>query len=86
MKQQGIEEVVQQFFKLLPQDINRSRQDMEKNIRAALTATFSKMHLITREEFDIQSELLSNTRAAMDELENKITALEKKLSGELGDS
>jgi len=79
IKQREIEDFVQQFFKLLPEDIDRSRQDIEKNIRAALTATFSKMNLVTREEFDIQSELLSNTRAAIEELGNKITALEKRL-------
>ena len=71
---------MQQFFRLLPEDINRSRQDIEKALRATLTATFTKMNLVTREEFDIQTELLSNTRAAMDELEKKITELEKTLS------
>ena len=80
MKQDQIEDFVQQFFKLLPEDINRSKKDIEKNIRAALTATFTKMNLVTREEFDIQTELLSNTRAALDELEGKITALENSLS------
>ena len=75
-----IEDFIQQFLRLLPKDLSRSREDFEKVVRASLNATFSRMNLVTREEFDIQSQLLSNTRAAMDELEKKITTLEKELS------
>ena len=75
-----IEDFIQQFLRLLPRDLSRSREDFEKVVRASLNATFSRMNLVTREEFDIQSQLLSNTRAAMDELEKKITSLEKELS------
>lgn len=80
IKPRELEDFVQQFLRFLPKDLSQSRQDFEKVVRAALTATFSRMNLVTREEFDIQAELLSNTRAAMDELEKKITALEKALS------
>ena len=80
-----IEDFIQQFLRLLPRDLSRSREDFEKVVRASLNATFSRMNLVTREEFDIQSQLLSNTRAAMDELEKKITSLEKALSEKQGD-
>ena len=74
------EEFVQQFLRLLPADLSRSREDFEKVVRASLNATFSRMNLVTREEFDVQAQLLGNTRAAMDELEKKIADLEKALS------
>ena len=80
-----IEDFIQQFLRLLPRDLSRSREDFEKVVRASLNATFSRMNLVTREEFDIQSQLLSNTRAAMDELEKKITSLEKELSEKQAD-
>ena len=80
-----IEDFIQQFLRLLPRDLSRSREDFEKVVRASLNATFSRMDLVTREEFDIQSQLLSNTRAAMDELEKKITSLEKALSEKQAD-
>lgn len=79
-KAREIEEFIQQFLRLLPADISRSRQDFEKVVRASLNATFARMNLVTREEFDVQAQLLSNTRAAMDDLEKKIAALEKALS------
>ena len=75
-----IEDFVQQFLRLLPRDLSRSREDFEKIVRASLNATFARMNLVTREEFDIQTQLLGNTRAALDELEKKIAILEKALS------
>ncbi len=75
---QQIEELVQQVFRLLPENIERSKQDIEKNIRAALSASIARMNLVTREEFDIQSALLARTRIALDELESKITDLEQQ--------
>ena len=80
MKARETENFIQQFLRLLPTDISRSRADFEKVVRASLNATFSRMNLVTREEFDVQAQLLSNTRAAMDELEKKIAELEKALS------
>ena len=79
-KSREFEDFVQQFLRLLPADLSRSRADFEKVVRASLNATFSRMNLVTREEFDVQAQLLGNTRAALDELETKITELEKALS------
>lgn len=51
-------------------------RDVEKNVRALLTATFSKLDLVTREEFDVQREVLSRARQKLTELEARIAALE----------
>jgi len=53
-------------------------QDIEKNSRAMLTQMFSKLDLVTREEFDVQQELLVRTREKLVELETKIAGLEKQ--------
>lgn len=67
---------VQDLLRLLPQDLGRSRRELEKLARAVLNAALARMNLVTREEFDVQAELLANTRRALDELESKIAALE----------
>ncbi len=72
------DDFVQEIFKLIPEDLRRSRDDVRKNIQAILNARLSRMDLVTREEFDIQSELLSRTRAMLDELEKRIEELEQK--------
>ena len=50
--------------------------DIEKNIDALLKGMFTKMELVTREEFDIQTEVLKRTRQKLEELEKKLSAIE----------
>ncbi len=50
--------------------------DMEKNINALLKSMFTKMELVTREEFEVQAEVLRNTRQKLDLLEAKLAELE----------
>jgi hypothetical protein len=71
------EEMTQQVLNSLPSDLSKIQEDVEKNIKAALQATFSRLDLVSREEFDIQTELLSRTRALVEELEKKIDDLEQ---------
>jgi hypothetical protein len=51
-------------------------KDIEKNARALLAQGFSKLDLVTREEFDIQTQLLSRTLEKLAELEARVAALE----------
>ena len=51
---------------------------LEKNVRSLMTQGFQKMDLVTREEFDLQTQVLAKTRAKLEELEAKVSALEKK--------
>ena len=52
--------------------------DIEKNLRAMLAAAFARLDLVTREEFDVQSEVLARTREKLAQLEAKLAELEKK--------
>lgn len=73
----SIQQAIQQAAKLIPDDMTRFREDVEKNLKSTIQATFSKFDLVSREEFDIQTELLSRTRALVEELEKKISDLEQ---------
>lgn len=55
--------------------------DVEKKLRALLQSTFAKLDLVTREEFDVQTQVLQNARAQLTALEQKITELETRLTG-----
>ena len=55
---------------------NSPLKDFEKNARALLGQGFAKLDLVTREEFDVQSELLARTRQKLDELEARVAAFE----------
>ena len=55
-------------------------KDMEKNLRALLSSAFSKLDLVTREEFDVQKEVLSRTREKLQQLEARVASLESTLA------
>lgn len=50
--------------------------DLDRNLRALLGAWFARLDLVSREEFDIQREVLARTRARVAELERQVAALE----------
>ena len=50
--------------------------DAEKNLKAMLTQAFTKMYLVTREEFDIQAQVLARTREKLAAMEARMAALE----------
>ena len=54
-------------------------KDMEKNFRALLQGVFTKLELVSREEFDIQVDVLRDTREKLDLLQAKLTKLESTL-------
>ena len=60
---------------------NSPARDIEKNAKAVLSGVFSKLDLVTREEFDNQSQVLARTREKLKALEARVDALEKTRSG-----
>lgn len=54
-------------------------KDLEKNVKAMMAATFTRMDLVTREEFDIQQEVLAQTRAQLTAMEARLQQLEAAL-------
>lgn len=50
--------------------------DIERNMKALMAQTFARMDLITREEFDVQAELLARAIERIDALEARVRSLE----------
>ncbi|MEX3629548.1 MAG: accessory factor UbiK family protein [Burkholderia sp.] len=59
---------------------NSPAKDVERNVKAMLTQGFSKLDLVTRDEFDTQTQVLARTRARLEELERRVADLERKLN------
>lgn len=53
-------------------------EDLQKNLRATLTAGLSRLDVVTRQEFDIQRDMLNSLRTQIDELSAKVEALERQ--------
>jgi len=58
---------------------NSPAKDLEKNMKAMLSQGFSRLDLVTREEFDVQSQVLAKTRARLEILEARVAELEAQL-------
>lgn len=57
---------------------NTPAGDVEKNLRAMLSGWFARLDLVTREEFDVQREVLTRTRAKLEQLEARVAELENR--------
>jgi len=55
-------------------------KDVEKNLRALLSSAFSRLDLVTREEFDVQQEVLGRTREKLEQMEARVAGMEKLLA------
>ena len=77
------------FFNDLQGKLNQAMEsapakDIERNVKAMMTQGFSKLDLVTREEFDIQAQVLAKTRAKLEALELRVAELEARLTGSTG--
>ena len=70
-----IQEISDKISKIIE---NSPINDIEENINALLQSTFTKLDLISREEFDVQTQVLKRTRLKLEDLEKKIDALQTK--------
>ena len=52
--------------------------DMERNLKALLAQAFQRLELVTREEFELQRELLARTREKLDTLEKQVQQFEAR--------
>ena len=53
-------------------------EDLQKNLRATLAAGLSRMDVVSKQEFDVQREMLNVLRAQIEELSAKVDVLEQK--------
>ena len=54
-------------------------KDIERNVKALLSQGFAKLDLVTREEFEVQSQILARTRTKLEALEARVAELEAQL-------
>ncbi|QTF09772.1 accessory factor UbiK family protein [Brenneria izadpanahii] len=77
-----IEQIARQVHESMPKGIRELGDDVEKKIRQVLQAQFSRLDLVNREEFDVQTQVLLRTREKIARLEQRLSELEAKLSAE----
>jgi len=76
MDVQGIDQLAQRLASLVPPGLAQARQDMQANFKDVLAQGLRRLDLVTREEFDVQSQVLARTRDRLEQLEKRLADLE----------
>jgi hypothetical protein len=71
-----IDDLARQISNGIPSGVKGLQQDIEKNIHTLLQGAFSRLDLVTREEFDAQSQVLLRTREKLQQLEQLVAEME----------
>ncbi len=70
------DDISKSLGKLLPPGVSDMKEDFERNAKSAVQSALGNLDLVTREEFDVQTEVLRRTRQQLKELEARIRELE----------
>lgn len=72
------EDIAKKLSDVLPDNVHGMKKDLQKNFHSILQGAFSKLDLVTREEFDVQVKVLRKTRLKLEDLIEQVEELEKK--------
>ena len=73
-----IEQIARQVHESMPKGIREFGEDVEKKIRQVLQSQLSRLDLVSREEFDVQTQVLLRTREKLTALEQRLSELESR--------
>ena len=69
------EDLAKKLFAALPVSLQNVEKEIQEKFREILLATFNRLDLVTREEFDVQTKVLARTREKLDELQVQVENL-----------
>ena len=72
-----ISKLVQNVINNLPEGIQNMPNDVRENMKVGLQSALTKMDLVTREEFDVQTKVLARTRQKLEQLETRLQTILK---------
>ncbi|WP_286270627.1 ubiquinone biosynthesis accessory factor UbiK [Thalassotalea hakodatensis] len=74
-----IEDIAKQVTEAIPPGLKNLATDFEDKTKTVLQRKLSELDVVTREEFDIQTQVLIKTREKLATLEQKVAELEAKI-------
>lgn len=75
----GLDDLAKRLADSVPESLRAFGRDLESNFKAVLQAQLAKLDLVTRQDFDVQAEILERTREKLTTLEARLKDLEAKL-------
>ena len=75
-----LEQVAKQIQDAMPQPVKELGNDVEQKVRQVIQAQLGKLDVVSREEFDVQTQVLLRTRQKLSALEQKLDELEGRMA------
>ena len=75
----NLDELSRKLDSVLPKGVKKGKDRLEKNARVVAESVFQRLDLVTRKEFDAQSEMLAQSQLRVQELEQRVQELEGKI-------
>jgi BMFP domain-containing protein YqiC len=80
----SLEHLAARITAALPPEVGRLKDDVNRNLRGAVTAALARLDLVAREEFEVQAAVLARTREKLGALEQRVSALEQQIREQQG--
>jgi len=75
-----LEEIAKQITNAIPPGVRTMAEEAESRVKQVLQAQLAKLDLVTRDEFDVQTQVLLRTREKLERLEQRLNELEQSPS------
>ncbi len=75
-----LEQIAKQIHDSMPQPVKDLGSDVEQKMRQVIQGQLNKLDVVSREEFDVQTQVLLRTRQKLSDMEQKLNELEAKLN------
>jgi len=72
-----IDDLARRLAGSVPESVAALRRDLEQNFKGVLSGGLARLDLVTREEFDVQANVLKRTREKLAALEQRLAGLEQ---------
>jgi BMFP domain-containing protein YqiC len=76
----SLDDLARRLADSVPEPVRAFGRDLESNFKAVLQAQLSRLDLVTRQDFDVQSALLARTREKLNEVEARLKEIEAQLT------
>ena len=76
---QSLNGLADKLTSVIPDSVKTLKEDANNNIKAVLESGLQQMNLVSREEFDVQTALLERTQLKLQQLEEQLIELEKRI-------
>lgn len=73
-----IEQIARQVHESMPKGLREFGDDVEKKVRQVIQSQLTRLDVVSREEFDVQTQVLLRTREKLALLEQRISELENR--------